>query len=37
MVLPGSTGASHYNHYDLLRTVLELYGKPPIGGAKSFL
>jgi hypothetical protein len=35
MVIPGSTGASHYNHYDLLRTVLQLYGKPPIGGATT--
>jgi hypothetical protein len=35
MVIPGSTGASHYNHYDLLRTVLQLYGKPPVGGATT--
>lgn len=35
MVTPGSTGVQPYNHYDLLRTVLQLYGKPPIGGATT--
>ncbi|HEX6098957.1 MAG TPA: alkaline phosphatase family protein [Thermoanaerobaculia bacterium] len=35
MVIPGSTGYQPYNHYDLLRTILQLHGKPPIGGATT--
>ena len=32
-VVPGSTSSTPYTHYDLLRTLEDLYGLSPIGGS----
>jgi hypothetical protein len=36
MVVPGSTGGTTtYNHYDLQKTILTMYGKQPVGNAAN--
>ncbi len=34
MVKPGATSDRPYNHYDLLRTIEDIYGLPLMGGSK---
>ena len=35
MIKGGATNATVYTHYDLLRTIEEMYGLPLLGGSKN--